>query len=288
MLVGQDHRRAAADALPAGAAGDGDDPRMLGPGQSVSAIAVGEIGWIVLHAPKVHVLTAAFPGDLQQAVAAVTDAPEIRSAVVAGTSAVFCAGADIGLADRLRGPAFGRWWLDAHHDAIAALAELPKPTVAAVNGAAAGAGWNLALACDEIVAARGVRFSQAFIGIGLATDMGSLSLLPRRIGYHRARGLMYSGRPVDAGTALEMGLVEEVAEPDELVARAKARAARLAQAPGVAFAAIKRGMSAAERSDLRGSLRIEADLQLPVLASHDFAEGTAAFLEKRQPRYTGA
>jgi len=260
---------------------------MLGAGRSVSALAAGEIGWIVMHAEKVHVLTESFPGDLEQAVAAVADDEAVRAVVLTGTSRVFCAGADISLAQRLRGPAFGRWWLSAHHDALESLAELPKPVVAAVNGAAAGAGFNLALACDVIVAAEPASFSQAFIRIGLATDMGSLHLLPRRVGFQRARELMYSGRTLDSAEALAIGAVDEVVAPEQLVAAALARAETLGAGPLQAFAAVKAGMAGSEHLGLRDSLALELELQMDVLASEDFAEGTTAFLEKRKPKYTG-
>jgi len=273
-------------ALPEGAASAGAEVRTLGAGRSVSALAVGEVGWIVMHAEKVHVLTESFPADLEQAVAAVRDDDAVRAVILTGTSRVFCAGADISLAPRLSGPAFGRWWLSAHHAALESLAELPKPVIAAVNGAAAGAGFNLALACDLIVAAAGTSFSQAFIGIGLATDMGSLQLLPRRVGFHRARELMYSGRRIDAAEALQIGAVDEVVDGDSLIATARERAEALGAGPLRAFAAIKTGMDRADGASLRESLAIELELQMDVLASADFAEGTAAFLEKRAPRYT--
>lgn len=274
-------------ALPEGAAGAGEDPRQLSAGTSVSAFAVGEIGWLVLHAEKVHVLTESFPGDLEQAVAAVADDAAVRAVVLTGTSRVFCAGADLSLAERLQGPAFGRWWLGAHHDALASLAELPKPLVAAVNGAAAGAGCNLMLAADVAIAAASANFSQAFIRIGLATDMGSIGLLPRRVGFHRARELMYSGRTVDTNEALAIGLVDEVVDPEQLVAAARERAERLAAGPPLAFAAVKAGMDGGAHLGLRESLALELGLQVDVLASADFAEGATAFLEKRKPRYTG-
>ncbi len=276
-----------AAALPEGAAGAGGDLRTLSAGHSVSALASGGIGWIVLHAEKVHVLTESFPGDLEQAVAAVADDDAVRAAVIAGTSRVFCAGADLSLAERLRGPAFGRWWLSAHHDALASLAELHKPLVAAVNGAAAGAGCNLALAADVAIAAESANFSQAFIRIGLATDMGSIGLLPRRVGFQRARELMHSGRTVDSAEALAIGMVDEVVAPERLVAVARERAERLAAGPPLAFAAVKAGMDQGAHLGLRESLDLELELQVGVLASEDFAEGASAFLEKRDPRYTG-
>jgi 2-(1,2-epoxy-1,2-dihydrophenyl)acetyl-CoA isomerase len=273
--------------LPDGAVSAGAEVRPLGAGGSVSAFAVEETGWIVLHAEKVHVLTESFPGDLEQAVAAVSDDEAVRSVVLVGTSRVFCAGADISLASRLRGPAFGRWWLSAHHAALESLAELPKPVVAAVNGAAAGAGFNLALACDAVVAAAGATFAQAFIRIGLATDMGSIHLLPRRVGFQRARELMYTGRSLDAAEALAIGAVDEVVETEQVVDVARARAEALGAGPLQAFSAVKAGMAQGADLSLRDSLELELELQMDVLASEDFAEGTAAFLEKREPRYAG-
>lgn len=272
--------------LPAGVAVEGAEVRVLSSGRTVSAARVDKDGWIILHGDKVHVLTEAFPGELAQAVAAVSDAGEVRSVVLTGATRVFCAGADIALTPRLQGPAFGRWWLDAHHAALADLAELPKPVVCAVNGAAAGAGFNLALACDVIVASSTATFTQAFVRIGLATDMGSLHLLPRRVGFHRARELMYSGRSLSALEALELGAIDETCEPERLLDRSRARAAELGSGPLRAFAAIKAGMSRAPAT-LRESLALEADLQMDVLQTRDFAEGTAAFLAKRAPEFTG-
>lgn len=279
-------RPIAAALLPPGADG-GTEARVLGAGRSVSSLAAGEIGWLVLHAEKVHVLTESFPGDLEQAVAGLADDEEVRAVVMTGTSRVFCAGADIGLAPRLRGPAFGRWWLAAHHAALESLLRLPKPVVAAVNGAAAGAGFNIALAADYVLSSTTASFSQAFIRIGLATDMGSLHLLPRRVGFQRARELMYSGRALDAAEALELGAVDALHEPDNLIGAAEARARDLAAGPLQAFAAIKAGMESGAGRSATASLDLELELQLDVLASHDFAEGTAAFLEKRTPRYGG-
>jgi 2-(1,2-epoxy-1,2-dihydrophenyl)acetyl-CoA isomerase len=272
--------------LPEGVDG-GAEAQVLGAGRSVSALATGEIGWLVLHAEKVHVLTETFPGDLEQAVAALADEDAVRAVVMTGTSRVFCAGADISLAPRLRGPAFGRWWLSAHHAALESLLRLPKPVVAAVNGAAAGAGFNLALAADFILTSSRASFTQAFIRIGLATDMGSPHLLPRRVGFQRARELMYSGRAIDAEEALTLGVADSVHPPEELIGAAQARARELAAGPLRAFAAIKAGMEDGAGAGAAESLALELALQLDVLASDDFAEGTAAFLEKRKPHYGG-
>jgi 2-(1,2-epoxy-1,2-dihydrophenyl)acetyl-CoA isomerase len=257
-------------------------------GPTLSVETRGELGWIVLRNESgVHVLTEGFPDAMQGAVSALEASPDVRAVIVTGKTRVFCAGADLNLAERLREPEFGRCWLDSHNAALVALSELPKPTVAAVNGAAYGAGFNLALACDFIVASLEASFCQAFIRIGLATDMGSLHLLPQRVGVHRARELMYTGRSLSAQEALDLGVVDEAVEAGRLAVRAQDLAAQLAAGPPRAFAAIKRGMAEAPELGLRDALQLERELQLEVLQTDDFQEGAAAFLEGREPRYRG-
>jgi 2-(1,2-epoxy-1,2-dihydrophenyl)acetyl-CoA isomerase len=130
------------------------------------------IGWIELTGERPFTIDEAFPEEFTAAIDAVEQGAA-RALVLAGSTAVFCAGANLKLGPKLREAAFGRAWLESQHDAIARLVECRLPTVAAVHGAAAGAGCNLAIACDHVVAAERAGFSQAFIRIGLATDMGS-------------------------------------------------------------------------------------------------------------------
>lgn len=261
---------------------DGDDVLA---GRTVFARRAGDIGFVVLGGERAHVLTEDFPEQLIHALDALV-AARVRAIVLAGTTKVFCAGADIKLADRLQEPEFGARWLTAQHEAVARLAELDVPTVSAVHAAAAGGGCNLAIACDFVIASTVSSFSQAFIRIGLATDMGSLYLLPRRVGFQRARALMLTGRTISAQEALGIGLIDELVEPGELVPRARQLAENLAAKPLRAYAAIKRGMATASELGLRESLAVEAELQRPVLRSRDFAEGTTAFLQKRPAAFS--
>ncbi len=160
---------------------------------------------------------------------------------------MFCAGANLRLGPMLREREFAQNWLHTQHDAIARLAECRLPTVSAVQAAAAGAGCNLAIASDYVVAVPGARFSQAFIRIGLATDMGSLYLLPRRVGFQAAREMMVTGREVAGEEALRMGLADELCADSALLTRAREVAAERARGPLAAYAAVKQGLRAAQQ-----------------------------------------
>jgi 2-(1,2-epoxy-1,2-dihydrophenyl)acetyl-CoA isomerase len=199
-------------------------------GSTISARVDGPIGWILLGGERPFTLDESVPGDLVAAIEAV-ESSAARALVLAGTTRVFCAGANLRLAPKLRDAAFAREWLAGHHEAIARLAECPLPTIAAVHGAAAGAGCNLAIACDHVIAVPEARFSQAFIRIGLATDMGSLFLLPRRTGLQAARDLMLTGREVEGEEALALHLADELCVADALWERAGEVAAARAAAP---------------------------------------------------------
>jgi 2-(1,2-epoxy-1,2-dihydrophenyl)acetyl-CoA isomerase len=253
-------------------------------GETIAARIDGEVGWIVLGGERPFTLDESVPGDLVAAIDAV-EGSAARSLVLAGTTRVFCAGANLRLGPKLRDAEFARSWLAGHHEALARLVECPLPTVAAVNGAAAGAGSNLAIACDHVVAVPEARFSQAFIRIGLATDMGSIYLLPRRCGVQAARDLMLTGREVEGEEALGLRLADELCPAEDLWARSREVAATRAAGPLAAYAAVKRGLAEGAHLGLRPSLDLERDLQLDVLLDPDFAEGSQAFVEKRAPRY---
>lgn len=243
-----------------------------------------DVAWVLFGGERPFTIDEAFPAEMGGALEAVANSGA-RALVVAGTTRVFCAGADLRLCPKLQDPVFGRRWLREQHAAFASLVEFELPTVAAVHAAAAGAGCNLAIGCDHTVAVPGARFSQAFIRIGLATDMGSLFALPRRIGPAAAREMMLSGREVEGEEALRMGLVDEIVADAELWDRAQEVAAERAKAPAGAYAAIKAGLDLSGGMGLHDALALEARLQMDQLASADFAEGSVAFLEKRAPRF---
>jgi 2-(1,2-epoxy-1,2-dihydrophenyl)acetyl-CoA isomerase len=212
--------------------------------------------------------------------------PEVRAVVLTGAGRGFCVGQDLtelSGGDRdVAGLLRERW--NRH---VLALQGLEKPVLAAVNGAAAGAGLSLACACDLRIAADKAAFVPAFITVGLVPDTGGSWLVPQLLGYPRAFEWMCSGRKIDAQEALSWGLVSEVVDTDAVLTRTQERAAVLAALPTRAIAMTKRLFQRASTSRLEDQLELEAQLQVAATRTEDFAEGVAAFLEKREPRFTG-
>ena len=212
--------------------------------------------------------------------------PEVRAVVLTGAGRGFCVGQDLtefrespgDISERLR---------SNYHPTVLAIRELEKPVIAAVNGAAAGAGLSLACACDLRLAADTATFVPAFINIGLIPDSGGSFFVHRLLGYARAFEWMASGRRLTAAEAHEWGLVSEVVEADGLAGRASEVAARFAELPTRGIGMTKRLFDRAAESTLAEQLELEAQLQAAATKTSDFAEGIAAFLEKRDPRFEG-
>jgi 2-(1,2-epoxy-1,2-dihydrophenyl)acetyl-CoA isomerase len=211
---------------------------------------------------------------------------EIRAVVVTGAGRAFCVGQDLtefreaagDIADRLR---------SNYHPNVRAVRALEKPVIAAVNGPAAGAGLSLACACDIRIAADSATFVPAFINIGLIPDSGGSFFVERLLGYARAFEWMTSGRRLSAAEAHAWGLVSEVAEADRLSDRVAELAASLAALPTRGIGMTKRLFDGAGARTLDEQLELEAQLQSAATQTDDFREGVAAFLEKREPRFTG-
>jgi 2-(1,2-epoxy-1,2-dihydrophenyl)acetyl-CoA isomerase len=246
----------------------------------------GGVLTITLNRPDV---LNAFNADLHRALgAALKDARagDVRAVVITGAGRGFCVGQDLtefreapgDIGERLRGN---------YHPNILAIRALEKPVVAAVNGPAAGAGLSLACACDLRIASDQATFVPAFINIGLVPDSGSTFFVRRLLGTARAFEWMTSGRRLTAAEAHAWGLVSEVVEADDLQARSAELAAGLASMPTRGIALSKRLFDHAEHTTLEEQLELEAQLQAVATRTDDFAEGVAAFLEKREPRFEG-
>ena len=213
--------------------------------------------------------------------------PQVQAIVLTGAGRAFCAGQD--LKERLEpgAPPLDVELRDRYNPLVRAIREAPQPVIAAVNGVAAGAGASIAFACDLRIAAESARFVLAFAGIGLIPDSGATWTLQRLVGASKAAEIALLNEPLSAEEAARIGLVSRVVPATDLVASARAFALRLAaQSPG-ALARTKRALQAGATSTFEEALELEATLQGEAGAQPDHAEGIAAFIEKRPPRFGG-
>jgi 2-(1,2-epoxy-1,2-dihydrophenyl)acetyl-CoA isomerase len=228
--------------------------------------------------------------ELQAALAEAARDDAVRAVLLTGEGRAFCAGQDLAEAvppGAAELPDVGDIVRDSYNPIVTAIRALPKPVVAGVNGVAAGAGANIALACDVVVAAESASFIQAFSKIGLIPDSGGTFLLPRLVGRARATALMMLGDRVTAEQALAWGMVYEVVPDAALGDVARALAARLAAMPTLALGLIKRALDASATNDLAAQLALEEELQRTAGRSADYLEGVRAFQEKRQAVFRG-
>jgi 2-(1,2-epoxy-1,2-dihydrophenyl)acetyl-CoA isomerase len=215
-----------------------------------------------------------------------------RCVILTGAGRAFCAGGDLREMQDIaqqegRVHAFFDQPLNLLHDCIRAIRKLPLPIIAAVNGHASGAGCNLALACDLVLAGEGAKFNEAFIKIGLTPDCGGTFILPRLVGWKRATELLMTGDVVSAQEAAQMGMINRVVPDAELLPEAITLAMRLAAAPTAALGRIKQMLEASAVNDYEAQLEVEHKAQIQSGQSVDFKEGVAAFMEKRPPKFTG-
>lgn len=208
-----------------------------------------------------------------------------RVVVVTGAGGEFCSGADLAETDGPEVHALAE--MRVVHDAALALHRLPQPTIAKVDGIAAGAGVNLALGCDLVIASDRARFSQIFSRRGLSLDFGGSWILPRRVGLHRAKELAFFGDIIPSSEAERIGLVNRVVPVDELDATVEEWSSRLAAGPPIALALSKQLLDGALEASFTEALDRESSAQAVCLASKDTAEAMSAFFEKREPRFGG-
>ena len=257
-------------------------------------IAVTEnsgIATITLNRPeKLNAFIGHMRRDLAEALEHAGSNRSIRVVIITGAGRAFCAGGDVGfmaeLMQRNNTEEFARI-LGAGRRVILAIRQMTKPVIAAVNGPASGAGANLAFACDLRVMASNATFSQSFLKVGLHPDWGGTFFLPRLLTPNKACELFFLGESIDATEALRLGIVNQVVAPEDLEAATLQLAERLRAAPPLALAAAKQAIYASEASSLEEMLRYETEAQLRCFESDDGHEGVHAFLEKREPHFTG-
>jgi 2-(1,2-epoxy-1,2-dihydrophenyl)acetyl-CoA isomerase len=245
---------------------------------------------ITLNRPdKLNSFNDAMHAALRDAVTQCESDHSVRAVLITGAGRGFCAGQD--LSDRDTGeaamPDLGDTLERNYNPLIRRLRGLPKPVVCAVNGVAAGAGANMALACDIVLAARSASFIQAFCKIGLIPDAGGTYTLPRLVGQARAMALSMLGDKLPAEQAAQWGLIWRVIDDDQLMPEAQKLCAHLATQPTHALALMKKALNASLEHNLDQQLEVERNLQRSAGQSEDFREGVKAFLEKRPARFKG-
>ena len=249
------------------------------------------IARITLNRPeRLNSFTSSMHAQLRDALAQVAADKSARVLLLTGAGRGFCAGQD--LSDRAVAPGaapvdLGESIESNYRPLVLGLRNLAVPVVCAVNGVAAGAGANIALACDIVIAARSASFIQAFCKIGLIPDSGGTFFLPRLVGTARAMGLAMLGEKLTAEQAEEWGLIWKCVDDAQLASTVDGLLVHLAQAPTKGLAAIKRALYASSTATLEDALTHERDVQRELGQSDDYREGVAAFLAKRPPRFTG-
>ena len=251
----------------------------------------GGIARLTLNRPeRLNSFNTDMHAEVQDALTALQRDDSARVLVITGAGRGFCAGQD--LSDRVVAPGgappdLGSSIERGYKPLILALRRLPLPVIAAVNGVAAGAGANIALACDLVVAARSATFIQAFARIGLVPDSGGTWILPRLAGHARAVGLALTGEALSAEKAESWGLIWRAIDDEQLMPETEKLVSRLAHGPTKGLAAIKLAMRKGWQTDLHAQLDLERDLQRELGRSSDYKEGVAAFTEKRTPKFSG-
>jgi len=246
---------------------------------------------ITLNRPeKLNALNPEMQAQLRAALERATDDAHVRALLITGAGRGFCTGQDLSERDVSAGaaPIDLSVSLGSHYNPLVRrMRALPKPIVCAVNGVAAGAGANLALACDIVIAARSASFVQAFARLGLVPDSGGTFFLPRLIGTARALGLALLAEPLSAERAEQWGLIWKAVDDEYLADEALALARTLAIGPTKAYGLLKKALYASATNSLDAQLDLERDLQREAGFSEDYREGVSSFKEKRTPRFKG-
>jgi 2-(1,2-epoxy-1,2-dihydrophenyl)acetyl-CoA isomerase len=246
------------------------------------------VGKIILNRPDVlnsfnREMALAF----QESMRICKENAEVRAVYISGAGRAFCAGQDLAEAIDPQGPPMNSIVREHYNPIIKQIREIEKPVVCAVNGVAAGAGANIALACDITLASASASFIQAFSKIGLIPDSGGTFFLPRLIGIQKASALMMLGDKVKAADAMTMGMIYKVCDDDKLLEESFSLAKNLAAMPTRGIGLTKRALNLSLFNNLDDQLEVEEKLQTEAGSSYDYREGVNAFLEKRQPVFKG-
>ncbi|MFX9871817.1 2-(1,2-epoxy-1,2-dihydrophenyl)acetyl-CoA isomerase PaaG [Acinetobacter baumannii] len=259
--------------------------------QNIIAEEKNGVGYLTFNRPKA---LNSFNVDMHREVAEVlnlwTKNPDVRCVVISGEGHGFCAGQDLG--DRVvdpnaEAPDLGYSIETYYNPLIKTIVNMPKPVICAVNGVAAGAGANIALACDLVIAARSANFVQAFCRLGLVPDSAGTWFLPRAVGHARAMGLTLLGDKLPAETAKEWGMIWDVVEDAELKTKVTELAERLAKQPTFGLSLIKKAIHQSSNNTFDEQVLLERDLQRIAGRSEDYREGVQAFMNKREPNFKG-
>jgi 2-(1,2-epoxy-1,2-dihydrophenyl)acetyl-CoA isomerase len=255
--------------------------------ETITVTEADGVATITLNRAEVmNALSSRLRGELLAAIQAASGTA--RCIVLTGAGRAFCSGQDLQDAMALGQTDLGRILAEEYEPLLKAIYDCPVPTIAAVNGAAAGAGANLALACDVVIACESASFIQAFTRIGLIPDAGGTYWLPRQVGMARAMGAALFAEKISARQAVDWGMIWEAVPDEGFAAHVAARAGALAAGPTVAYRLVKEALRASPANGLEAQLALEARLQSEAGATVDFREGVAAFLEKRPARFQGA
>ncbi|HCI7193017.1 2-(1,2-epoxy-1,2-dihydrophenyl)acetyl-CoA isomerase PaaG [Acinetobacter baumannii] len=259
--------------------------------QNIIAEEKNGVGYLTFNRPKA---LNSFNVDMHREVAEVlnlwTKNPDVRCVVISGEGRGFCAGQDLG--DRVvdpnaEAPDLGYSIETYYNPLIKTIVNMPKPVICAVNGVAAGAGANIALACDLVIAAKSANFVQAFCRLGLVPDSAGTWFLPRAVGHARAMGLALLGDKLPAKTAKEWGMIWDVVEDAELKTKVTELAERLAKQPTFGLSLIKKAIHQSSNNTFDEQMLLERDLQRIAGRSEDYREGVQAFMNKREPNFKG-
>lgn len=246
------------------------------------------IAFITLNRPeKLNSINRPMSDELKDALRFAKDDREVRCVVITGAGRAFCAGQDLAEALEKSDEPLGETVRYSYNPVIREIRELPKPVIASVNGIAAGAGANLALCCDFVLAAEDASFIQSFSNIGLIPDSGGTYFLPRLVGLPRAIALAMLGHKISAKEAREIGMIYDACPSPELQEQTKKLAGRLAQMPTKGLGLTKKALNASFENNLEEQLKLEAELQSVAGNTEDYQEGVKAFLEKRKPNFKG-